>query len=433
MLPQPNDHPDGSAFTLAELRRMSLAELRAAAAARGVAEPAEVERAELVVSLARHAAGPGGLGRGDGLLSVRPEGYGFLRWRAGGASAQADDIYVSQSQIRRLRLQPGNHVAGLVRVPKSGETHLALVHAEAVEGRSPDAGAARVPFRYLTPVVPHRPFALGYPDGPETLRMLDVLAPIVHGHRVVVRCPREAQPLELLAEVVRGTRHNHPDTRVLVLAVDQRPEALAALQPFAADPAVELFPSTFDEPPQRHADLATLVAGRVQRLVEAGVDTLLLVDSWNALVQAGNLTVTHSGRILSAGLDSNALLTAKQLLASARQTEEGASLTVVGCLLDAPESHTARTVAEQLDAVANGIVVLDRELVTRGVWPGIDCSATHSRWDAASGALRAPWRERLRSALDRLPVAAAHEQLQAWLREAPDEARFEALLDDSGS
>ncbi|MCB9870449.1 MAG: hypothetical protein H6837_11365 [Planctomycetes bacterium] len=384
----------------------------------------------MVVSLARHAAGPGGLGRGDGLLSVRPEGYGFLRWRAGGASAQADDIYVSQSQIRRLRLQPGNHVAGLVRCQVRRDAPGAGPRRG--RGRAfPDAGAARVPFRYLTPVVPHRPFALGYPDGPETLRMLDVLAPIVHGHRVVV-LPTRSTAARATGRSGAGTRHNHPDTRVLVLAVDQRPEALAALQPFAADPAVELFPSTFDEPPQRHADLATLVAGRVQRLVEAGVDTLLLVDSWNALVQAGNLTVTHSGRILSAGLDSNALLTAKQLLASARQTEEGASLTVVGCLLDAPESHTARTVAEQLDAVANGIVVLDRELVTRGVWPG----STAARRTVGGTPRPEPYErrgERLRSALDRLPVAAAHEQLQAWLREAPDEARFEALLDDSGS
>jgi transcription termination factor Rho len=393
------------AFDLAEYQALPTAELLRRAPAGGpTGETVEVapSRAELVIAVIGEEIDPAAMGTASGILDVRPEGFGFLRSPAHRCLAGADDVYLSPSQIRRLRLRDGHMVSGSIRQPRPGEGYFAMVRVHRIDGHNIDGlnidgvdigglnigeiaaedRATKVPFELARPVVPHARLRLGFPRGPASLDGIDRLAPIGLGHRVLITAPRDGRRVALLRDVVEGTRHNHPRAAILVLLVDQAPETVAATTSALAtgdsrESNSELFTTTFDESPERHLDLLRLVDARARRLVESGRDVVLLVDSLTYLVRACNATMPHSGKIISAGLDAHSFLRPKQMFSAARQIDGGSSLTIFATLLDDGPMNSA--IAAEFAGRANADVVLDEALIRNHVDPPFDVRHTRTR------------------------------------------------------
>jgi transcription termination factor Rho len=375
------------AFELAEYQALSAAELLRRAPAGGpTGKTVEVvpSRAELVVAVIGHEVDPAAMGTASGILDVRPEGFGFLRSPAHRCLVGADDVYLSPSQIQRLRLRDGHMVAGLIRQPRPGEGYFAMVRVHRIDGvdiggTAVENRATMVPFEHTRPVVPHSRLRLGFPGGPASLHCLDRIAPIGLGHRVLITAPRDGRRVALLRDIAEGTRRNHPDAAILALLVDQAPETVAATTNALAtrEPNTELFTTTFDESPERHLDLLRLVDARARRLVESDRDVVLLVDSLTSLVRACNATMPHSGKIISAGLDAHSFLRPKQMFSGARQIDGGSSLTIFATLLDDGSMNSAITA--EFAGRANADVVLDEVLIRSHVDPPFDVRRTRTR------------------------------------------------------
>ncbi|MEZ5964959.1 MAG: transcription termination factor Rho [Planctomycetota bacterium] len=366
-------------WSVDDLQELSPKALVALAAEEGREDLIGLNRQELLFEMLKHRAHRVGVARAQGVLDVLPDGFGFLRSARHGFRAGPDDVYVSPSQVRRLNLKRGHWLSGPVRAPREGERYFALMHVDCVNGATIPELRRRVPFESRTPILPTRRLRLAAPNESATLRAIDLLAPLARGQRVLLATPPICGRTKLLTEIACGLART-PDLHVIVLLVDERPEEVTVMQQaLAAWPRAEVVASTFDEPPSRHLDLAELVLDRARRMVEAGEDVALVVDSLTAVARASNIELPHSGKILCAGLDATSLLLPKRLFGAARETEEGGSLTIFATVLTDTGSRADEIVATEMHGKGNAELVVDRRLAERHVYPAFDVGRTGTR------------------------------------------------------
>jgi len=314
---------------------------------------------------------------GEGVLEVLPEGYGFLRSQDWNYLYSPDDIYVSPSQIKRFDLRTGDTVSGQVRPPKEWERYLALLKVERVNGGEPEAAKARIAFDNLRPRYPDGRLRLESSDGDLSMRVMDLIAPIGKGQRGLIVAPPRAGKTILLQKIANAIAENHPEVTLIVLLIDERPEEVTDMQEQVK--SAEVISSTFDEPADRHVQVADMVIEKAKRLVEHGRDVVILLDSITRLARAHNVIVPHSGKILSGGVDAHALHKPKHFFGAARNIDEGGSLTIIATALVETGSRMDEVIFEEFKGTGNMELVLDRKIADRRVYPAIDIGRSGTR------------------------------------------------------
>jgi transcription termination factor Rho len=332
------------------------------------------KRQELLMAVLRANAEQNGNILASGILSITPEGYGFLKPNDG--QSKSGDVYVSQSQIRRFGLRTGDDVAGQVRPPKDGERYFGLVRVEAVNDVDPDAARNRPNFERLTPIFPLEHIKLETTRTELSTRVIDMIAPIGRGQRGLIVSPPKAGKTTLLKQIAHGITANAPDIHLMVALIGERPEEVTDMKRSVEG---EVFSSTFDEPVEDHTRVAELVLERAKRLVEAGQDVAVLLDSLTRLTRAYNLAVPSSGRTLSGGIDPVALYPPKKFFGAARNAEDGGSLTILAACLVDTGSRMDEVIYEEFKGTGNMEVHLDRKLSERRTFPAIDISRSGTR------------------------------------------------------
>src|SRR6201981_971474 len=317
--------------------------------------------------------------RGEGVLEILPEGYGFLRSPAWNYLYGPDDIYVSPSQIKRFDLRTGDTIMGQVRPPKEGERYLALLKVEVVNGDEPEKAKHRVAFDNLRPRYPERKIRLERKDGDLSMRVMDILSPIGKGQRGLIVSPPKAGKTILMQKLANSIIENHPEVYLIVLLIDERPEEVTDMEENVKGPNVEVVSSTFDEPADRHVQVADMVIEKAKRLVEHGKDVVILLDSITRLARAYNTVVPPSGKVLSGGVDSNALQRPKRFFGAARNVEEGGSLTIIATALIDTGSRMDDVIFEEFKGTGNMEIHLERKLVDKRVFPAIDINKSGTR------------------------------------------------------
>ncbi len=371
----PSEGTEGrQVIQLAELETKSLEELHDIAKGLAVENYETLQTPDLLVAIMCAQAEQNGTPWTKGLLEVLPEGYGFLRTRH--YLPSPDDIYVSQSQIKRLGLRTGDTIVGSVRPPKSGERYQSLLKVEAINGMSPETARHRKGFDALTPIYPDERLRMETEPTNVTGRFIDIVAPIGKGQRGMIVSPPKAGKTTMLKQMANSITTNHPEVYLLVLLIDERPEEVTDIRRSVRG---EVAASTFDEMPENHLRLQEIVLEHAKRLVETGRDVVVLLDSLTRLSRASNLTVAPSGRTLSGGLDPSALYRPKRFFASARNIEEGGSLTVIATALVETGSRMDDMIFEEFKATGNWEVVLDRSMADRGIFPAIDIQRSGTR------------------------------------------------------
>jgi len=317
--------------------------------------------------------------RGEGVLEILPEGYGFLRSPDWNYLYGPDDIYVSPSQIKRFDLRTGDTIMGQVRPPKEGERYLALLKVESVNDEEPEKAKHRVAFENLRPRYPEERIRLERSDGDLSMRVLDLLSPIGKGQRALIVSPPKAGKTILLQKLANSIIENHTEIYLIVLLIDERPEEVTDMEENVRGQHVEVISSTFDEPADRHVQVADMVIEKAKRLVEHGKNVVILLDSITRLVRAHNVVVPHSGKILSGGVDANALQKPKRFFGAARNIDGGGSLTIIATALIETGSRMDEVIFEEFKGTGNSELVLDRRLADRRIWPAIDIQRTSTR------------------------------------------------------
>ncbi len=317
-----------------------------------------------------------GLMYGEGVLEILPDGFGFLRSPDYNYLPSPDDIYVSPSQIRRFGLQTGTIVAGQIRPPKDSEKYFALLRVEAINFESPDHLTEKVNFEDFTPAHPAKRVFLETVPEELNMRMVNLVTPIGLGQRRLIVAPPRTGKTVLLQKIANAIAFNHPETYVIILLIDERPEEVTDME---RNTKAEVISSTFDEPSSRHVQIAEMVSGKAKRMVEYGKDVVILLDSITRLARAYNAEVPHSGKILTGGVDANALQKPKRFFGAARCIEEGGSLTVIGTALIDTGSRMDEVIFEEFKGTGNSELHLDRRLVDRRIWPAIDISRSGTR------------------------------------------------------
>ncbi len=314
----------------------------------------------------------------SGVLEIMPDGYGFLRSSDYNYLNSPDDIYVSQSQIKLFGLKTGDMVEGTIRPPKEGEKYFPLIKVEEINGRNPDFIRDRVPFDYLTPLFPNEKFALIGPDhqGNLSVRIVDMFSPIGKGQRgLIVAQPKTGKTI-LLQDIANAIAANHPEAYLIILLIDERPEEVTEM---ARNVKAEVISSTFDEPAERHVRVSNIVLEKAKRLVECGHDVVILLDSITRLARAYNTIAPASGKVLSGGVDSNALHKPKRFFGAARNIENGGSLTIIATALTETGSKMDDVIFEEFKGTGNMELQLDRKLSNRRVYPAVDITASSTR------------------------------------------------------
>ncbi len=312
----------------------------------------------------------------EGTLETLPDGFGFLRAPDQNYLAGPDDIYVSPSQIRRFNLRTGDTVLGQIRPPKEGERYFALLKVNSINHESPENARHKILFDNLTPLYPEDRFDLEAPKGGLTTRIIDLIAPIGKGQRALITSPPKAGKTMILKDIANAIAENHPEVVLIVLLIDERPEEVTDMQRTVK---AEVISSTFDEPATRHVQVADMVIEKARRLVEHKRDVVILLDSITRLARAHNTVVPHSGKILSGGVDSNALHKPKRFFGAARNLEEGGSLTIIGTALIDTGSRMDEVIFEEFKGTGNSEIVLDRKLADRRTYPAIDINRSATR------------------------------------------------------
>ena len=317
-----------------------------------------------------------GLTFSKGVLEVLPDGYGFLRSSDYNYLPSPDDIYVSPSQIKKFALRTGDFVSGQVRPPKEGERFFALLRVEAVNGIEPNKVRGRTLFDNLTPVYPTKKLDLESAPGEYSMRVMDLLAPIGKGQRGLIVSPPKTGKTILLQKIANSIARNNPEVHIIVLLIDERPEEVTDMERSIQGDVIS---STFDEPAERHVQVANMVIEKAKRLVEANEDVVILLDSITRLARAHNIVVPHSGRILSGGVDSNALHKPKRFFGAARNIEDGGSLTIIATALIDTGSRMDDVIFEEFKGTGNMELVLDRNLSDRRIFPAMDVNRSGTR------------------------------------------------------
>jgi len=358
---------------------MSMAELIEEARKENLTEYMGLKRQDLIFMILKERLKTSGLMYGEGTLEILPDGFGFLRSPEYHYLACPDDIYVSPSQIRRFGLRTGVTVSGLIRPPKENERYFALLRVEAINYQDPNLLAKKPLFEELTPLHPYRRIVLETTPEEINTRVVDLIVPVGFGQRGLIVSPPRAGKTILMQKMAKAALANYPDLYVFMLLIDERPEEVTDMERQVKGKNCEVISSTFDEPPSRHVQVAEMVLEKAKRMVEYGHDVLIFLDSITRLARAWNHECTPSGKILSGGLDANALQRPKRFFGSARQVEEGGSLTIIATALIDTGSKMDEVIFEEFKGTGNLEIVLDRRLVDRRIWPAIDINRSGTR------------------------------------------------------
>ncbi len=361
---------------ITELKSKKIAELNEVAKELNISGYSDLRKQELIFKILEAQTTKDGLSFSKGVLEVLPDGYGFLRSVNYNYLPSPDDIYVSPSQIKKFGLRTGDSVSGQVRPPKEGERFFALLRVEAVNDDHPDVIRERTLFDNLTPLYPTNRLKLETVPGEYSMRIMDLLAPIGKGQRGMIVSPPKAGKTILLQKIANSITRNHPEVKLIVLLIDERPEEVTDMERTVS---AEVVSSTFDEPPERHVQVSDMVLEKAKRLVEAKKDVVILLDSITRLARAHNTVIPHSGKILSGGVDANALHRPKRFFGAARNIEEGGSLTIIATALVETGSRMDEVIFEEFKGTGNNEIVLDRKLSDRRVFPAMDVNRSGTR------------------------------------------------------
>ncbi len=363
---------------LTDLQKLSVSELHSMAKKDGITEYTALKKQELIFRILKERIRQNGLMYGEGVLEVLPDGYGFLRNPDYNYLSSPDDIYVSPSQIRRFGLRTGNTVSGQIRPPKDSEKYFALLRVEAINFEDPDKLAEKTVFSDLTPLHPMERIILETNPEELNMRIIDMITPVGKGQRGLIVAPPRTGKTVLLQKMANAVTINHPQIKLIVLLIDERPEEVTEMERKTGQD-VEVISSTFDEPAARHCQVAEVVIEKAKRMVEYGHDVVILLDSITRLARAYNSEMPHSGKILTGGVDASAMQMPKKFFGAARKVEEGGSLTIFATALIDTGSKMDEVIFEEFKATGNMELHLDRKLVDRRVWPALDISRSGTR------------------------------------------------------
>ena len=361
---------------ITDLQKMTVAELHTVAKEEGVEDFVGLVKQDLIFQILKRRISQNGLLYGEGVLEILPDGFGFLRSPEYNYLPCPDDIYVSPSQIRRFGLRNGHIVAGQIRPPKESERYFALLRVEAINYETPEAVTEKTNFEDLTPLHPDERLFLETTKEELNMRIVDMVTPIGKGQRMLIVAPPRTGKTVLLRKMANAISTNHPEAVVIILLIDERPEEVTEME---RSTKAEVVSSTFDEPASRHVAVAQMVIDKARRLVEYGRDVVILLDSITRVARAYNSEVPHSGKILTGGVDANALQRPKRFFGAARNIEEGGSLTIIGTALVDTGSKMDEVIFEEFKGTGNSELHLDRRLVDKRIWPAINISASGTR------------------------------------------------------
>ncbi|MFN3734490.1 transcription termination factor Rho [Comamonas testosteroni] len=364
---------------LNELKALHVSEVLKQAEALEIENVGRMRKQELMFAIIKKRAKAGEQVFADGVLEILPDGFGFLRSPDTSYTASTDDIYISPSQVRRFNLHTGDMIEGEVRIPKDGERYFALTKLDKVNGGPPEQNKHKVMFENLTPLFPKEQMRLERDiKGEENItgRIIDIIAPIGRGQRALIVAPPKSGKTMMMQSIAHAITANHPDVHLMVLLVDERPEEVTEMQRSVKG---EIIASTFDEPATRHVHVAEMVIERAKRLVELGKDVVILLDSITRLARAYNNVVPSSGKVLSGGVDSNALQRPKRFFGAARNVEEGGSLTIIATALVDTGSRMDEVIFEEFKGTGNSELHLNRRLYEKRVFPAIELTKSGTR------------------------------------------------------
>ena len=425
---EPEEIPpsNGPEIEITALKSMSMNELIDIARQLGIDGYTGLKKQDLIFKVLQGSIEKAGSIYGEGTLEILPDGFGFLRSGDYSYLPGPDDIYVSPSQIRKFSLRTGDTIQGHVRPPKEGERYFALLKVEAVNGESPEVARERIIFDSLTPLHPDERFRLETTQEEIAPRIMDLIAPIGKGQRgLIVAAPFTGKTV-LLQKIANSITHNHPDATVIVLLIDERPEEVTDMTRSVKG---EVIASTFDEPPERHVQVAEMVLEKAKRLVEHKRDVVILLDSITRLARAYNVIVPPSGKVLSGGVDANALQRPKRFFGAARNIEEGGSLTILATALIETGSRMDDVIFEEFKGTGNMEIHLDRRLMEKRIFPAIDVHKSRTRKEellVGQEELQRIWL--LLRVLSPLEVAEATELLINKLKKTKSNAEFLAMM-----
>lgn len=371
-------HTPVDGYTIEQLREMELEKLIKIAESMNIENPQEFRRSELIFEVLKAQTKQGGYILFTGILDVVPDGFGFLRAMEGNFGDSQNDTYVSLSQIKKFALRVGDIITGQVREPKEGEKYYALLKIEAINYKSINEAKQRPLFDNLTPIFPTEQLKLEYDPLRLTGRVLDLFTPIGKGQRALIVAPPRTGKTELMKELAQGITRNHPETQLIVLLIDERPEEVTDMQRSVHG---EVFSSTFDMPALNHVRVAELVIEKAKRMVEVGKDVVILLDSITRLARAYNTATPSSGKVLSGGVDANALHKPKRFFGAARNIEDGGSLTIVATALIDTGSRMDDVIFEEFKGTGNSEMVLDRSISDRRIYPALNILKSGTRKD----------------------------------------------------
>ena len=361
---------------IGKLKEMKVTELNKLAKELNVNGISGVRKQDMIFKILQAQAEKDGLMFGEGVLEILSDGFGFLRSPNYNYLPCPDDIYISPSQIRKFDLRTGDTVSGQIRPPKEGEKYFALLKVEAVNFENPENVREKILFDNLTPVYPHTRFVLETSPNEISMRIMDLLSPIGKGQRGLIVAQPYSGKTVLLQKTANSIMQNNPDVILIVLLIDERPEEVTEMQRIVKG---EVISSTFDEPPERHIQVAEVVLEKAKRLVEHKKDVVILLDSITRLARAYNSVMPHSGKILSGGVDSNALQKPKRFFGAARSVEEGGSLTILATALVDTGSRMDDVIFEEFKGTGNMEIQLDRNLFQRRIYPALDIKRSNTR------------------------------------------------------
>lgn len=369
--------PQGEIIQIAGIQRMNIDQLNAYAKQIGLKHLGSLTKSQMVFEIVRAISeNPQQTLYGEGVLETLPDGFGFLRSPNYNYLPSAEDIYVSPAQIRRFDLKKGDTVYGTIRPPKEKEKYFALLKVDSINGKSPEKAKERILFENLTPHYPNERLVMETTKDVISMRVLDLAAPIGKGQRGLIVAPPRTGKTILLQNIANSIAKNNPNCVLMVLLIDERPEEVTDMQKIVRG---EVISSTFDEPPERHVQVAEMAIEKARRLVEYGQDVIILLDSITRLARAYNTIQPHSGKILTGGIDANALHKPKRFFGAARNIEQGGSLTIIATALIDTGSRMDEVIFEEFKGTGNMELVLDRKLAERRIFPAIDIGKSGTR------------------------------------------------------
>ncbi|MHC4552396.1 MAG: transcription termination factor Rho [Planctomycetota bacterium] len=409
---------------ITDLQNLEVTDLHGLAKKEGITDFIGMTKQQLIFRILKERIRQEGLMYGEGVLEILPDGFGFLRSPKYNYLASPDDVYVSPSQIRRFGLQSGNIVQGQIRPPKESEKYFALLRVEAINYQEPDKLQEKVVFRDLTPLHAEERLVLETTPEELSMRIIDLATPVGKGQRGLIVAPPRTGKTVLLQKIANSISANHSEVKMIVLLIDERPEEVTDMERKTADD-VEVISSTFDEPTARHCQVAEMVIEKAKRMVEYGEDVVILLDSITRLARAYNTEMPHSGKILTGGVDANAMQMPKRFFGAARNIENGGSLTIIATALVDTGSKMDEVIFEEFKATGNSELHLDRKLIERRTYPAIDISKSGTRREE----LLLDPREmelvfRLRKVLSEMNMIEAMELLKSRLAKTASNGEF---------